>query len=331
MTKVTATYNRESKNFLGRPWSPLEIYVFFQLMTILHIVPILLADYPYNDDVGRGIFGIQGWARDGRPFADLLYIVLTFSTSMTNIFPLPLLIATVAMSFALRRLVTHYFSRAGFIECLVVLPLWCNPFFLQNLSYQYDGPSMVFGLVAVIYAVTIKGVHAGWCVAFSAILIAVALSFYQICLNVFIGLACVEIIHCISSGVSLRTILNTVQLCIAHLISGLFVYYLTAYQLIGGDRQGFVEPDSSGVNQILIRIISITDNIFLVFTAGNAWMFLSLAMVAISSFILVGYRVAIRQKGSVAKSITLVVYLCALLGLLLAVYGIDLFVRVSYP
>lgn len=49
----------------------------------------------------------------------------------------------------------------------MLLPLWYNPFFLQNLSYQYDGPIMVLSVVAVIYAITFRppphAMRNGWC------------------------------------------------------------------------------------------------------------------------------------------------------------------------
>jgi hypothetical protein len=108
----------------------------------------------------------MAWAEQGRLFAELFYNALTFSNAAPNIFPLPLLIATVAMASALTSLTFHYFRQPTVARCLVLLPLWYNPFFLQNLSYQYDGPIMVLSVVAVIYAITFRHPRAmcnGWC------------------------------------------------------------------------------------------------------------------------------------------------------------------------
>ena len=314
-------------HFLRRPWSAQEIYCFFQTATFLHVFPILFADYLYNDDQWRSMLGIKGWVEDGRPLVELLYSILTFSSSM-NIFPLPLLIATIAMSFGLRQLVTYYFSTPGFIECLVVLPLWFSPFYLQNLSYQYDGPSMTLGLVAVIYAITLRSASIAGRIAFSAILIALALSFYQVCLNVFIGLVCIDVYSCIISGTALE-VRKMLLLRVTQLVGGLFLYFLSSYQLINGSRQGFIEVDSSMVSELLKRIDIFNQHIFLLFNTSNFWFFALLTFAAALSFVLTGYRCVARQKGSGSKSVTLVLYLMTLFGAVLAVYGIGLLVR--YP
>jgi hypothetical protein len=317
-------------HFLNRSWSAGEIYCFFQLMTLLQILPILFADYPYIDDLSRAVLGLESWKEDGRPMTDLLYMVMTFSTSMTNVFPLPLLLSTVAMSFALKKLVEHYFPSPGFVECLVVLPLWFSPFFLQNLSYQYDAPGMTLGLVAAIYAITAKPVSVVWKVLASALLIAVALSFYQICLNVFLGLACIEIYRSIAAGKDHLEVAKVLSLRVVQLASGLIIYCATAYQFISRDRQGFIELSSAGFGEILKRIATITQHVFLLFNAANAWIFIVLTIVAILSLLLTGYRSLVRKQSRSAKLAIVMLYFLALAGVVSAVYGIDLFVRVSY-
>jgi hypothetical protein len=128
----------------------------FPARDLLYVLPLILADFPYIDDNWRSLSAGMAWAEQGRLFAELFYNALTFSNAAPNIFPLPLLIATVAMASALTSLTFHYFRQPTVARCLVLLPLWYNPFFLQNLSYQYDGPIMVLSLVAVIYAITFR-------------------------------------------------------------------------------------------------------------------------------------------------------------------------------
>ncbi len=131
------------------------------------VLPRILADFPYIDDNWRTLAAIgTAWAGQGRLFADWFYQALTFTGASPNIFP-ALLLATLAMSLALTGLTFHYFAEPTLACCLVPLPLWYNPFLLQNLSYQYHGPSMVLSMVAVIYAITVQGAQrgcsAGWC------------------------------------------------------------------------------------------------------------------------------------------------------------------------
>ncbi|RON09435.1 hypothetical protein BK659_10945 [Pseudomonas brassicacearum] len=318
------------EGILSRPWARGEVYVFFQVMTFLYVFPIVYADYMYIDDHWRAVLGLKGWTEDGRPLVELFYTVMTFSLSVTNVFPLPLLIATIAISLALTKLTEHYFSVVGLVGCLVVLPLWYSPFFLQNLSYQYDGPTMVLGIVAVIYAITYKNISGWWLIILPAVLIAVALSFYQVCLNVFVGLSCIDVYRCINSGASSRAIVRAGILRVAQLTGGLSIYCMTSYQLISGDRQGFISLNSAGMMEVIERISTVTENVFLLFNSGNSWLFLILAVMASISFLLTGYERVLRKEGMLEKSTVLVIFLLTMIVSILAVYGIDLFVSVSY-
>ena len=46
---------------------------FFYALTVLYgiyILPILLTDRPYQDDLTRSLRGVTGWTNDGRPFTE---------------------------------------------------------------------------------------------------------------------------------------------------------------------------------------------------------------------------------------------------------------------
>ncbi|MBP5090654.1 glucosyltransferase domain-containing protein, partial [Pseudomonas chlororaphis] len=161
-----------------------QVWLFFLFATLLYVLPLILADFPYIDDNWRSLSAGTAWTEQGRLFAELFYNALTFSGAAPNIFPLPLLIATVAMAAALTSLTFHYYPQPTAACCLVLLPLWYNPFFLQNLSYQYDGPAMALSLVAVIYAITYRNPYRvlQWLVP--ALLVALAIGLYQISINV---------------------------------------------------------------------------------------------------------------------------------------------------
>jgi len=174
--------------WLDRELGGRRVWLFFVFATFAYVLPLILADYSYIDDNWRSLAAGLGWAGEGRLFTQLFYNAMTFSGAAPNIFPLPLLIASLAMAWALTRLTFHYFAEPRLSHCLVVLALWYNPFFLQNLSYQYDGPAMVLSLVAVIFAITFRSASRvqQWIVP--ALLIALAIGLYQVSINVFFGL-----------------------------------------------------------------------------------------------------------------------------------------------
>ncbi len=143
-------------DFFSKELGRRQVWLFFLLATLVYVVPLILADYPYIDDNWRSLSAGMAWAEQGRLFTEFFYNLLTFSQAAPNIFPLPLLIATLAMAAALTSLTFHYYPQPTIACCLVTLPLWYNPFFLQNLSYQYDGPAMALSVVAVIHAITFR-------------------------------------------------------------------------------------------------------------------------------------------------------------------------------
>ncbi|KPW10430.1 putative GtrC [Pseudomonas syringae pv. aceris] len=107
--------------------------------SLLYIVPLLMADQTYADDYWRSQLAQGRWTEQGRPGVSLLYMALGFSSGAINLFPLPLLLTTGLLAVSLTRLAHHYFNCPTALNCLIVLPVLYNPFFLQNLSYQYDG------------------------------------------------------------------------------------------------------------------------------------------------------------------------------------------------
>lgn len=113
------------RDFLVRELGRRQVVLFFLLATMLYILPLILADFPYIDDNWRTLAAGNAWAGQGRLFMDWLYQVLTFTGAAPNIFPLPLLLATVAMSFALTRLTFHYFPEPTLACCLVPLRFGC--------------------------------------------------------------------------------------------------------------------------------------------------------------------------------------------------------------
>lgn len=133
------------------------------------------------------------------------------------------------MSLALTRLTFHYFAEPTLACCLVPLPLWYNPFLLQNLSYQYDGPIMALSMVAAIYAITFEGSSRvqRWLVP--AALLALAIGLYQISFNVFLGLCCVELIRAVQRRTQGPEILRMLGWKLAQAGLGILIYSVTAY------------------------------------------------------------------------------------------------------
>lgn len=283
-----------------------EVQVFCLLAIGLHLLPLLLADYTYMDDVWRTQVASDSWTGEGRVLTGWLYAVLSFGPGAPNLFPLPLLLAAVASALALARLVQHYFVAPDASAVLVVLPLWYNPFFLQNLSYQFDGPTMALSLAASVLAITFDPERRRYLI-YGAVWVAIAASFYQVSLNLFAGLCCVEVLRQVVQGADFRQVLMHALGRLGQLLGGCLLYYLSAFQLMTSLRQSLLAVDGQWLGMVLQRLQLIAEHLGLLFTPGTAWFMFGLLALALLGVILAAARV-LRGEGRVL----------ARLGLLLA-------------
>jgi hypothetical protein len=310
-------------NLFDRVLSPAQARWFFLLALLAFVLPFILADYRYVDDNWRAQLDVQStWRHEGRLLVELFYRALTFSGLSIDVFPLPLLLACAVMAWALAALLRHYYDQPRLGHCLVVLPLWYSPLYLGNLTYQYDGPTMTLSLAAAIYAVIYR--HRSWPLALllPGCLLAVALALYQVTVNVFIGLCCVELIRAARERLSSGRMLALVGRQLGQLLIGLLLYYLSAYQLMLGDRKGMLVPDASGLGELGLRLGAIVHSIGLFVTAGNGWMWAALASLATLGYAWIGLRL-LRARGLAALG-SLLLYLAAVPVLALSVGGMIL-------
>ncbi|WP_166365451.1 glucosyltransferase domain-containing protein [Pseudomonas akapageensis] len=317
-----------SNSLFERALSPRETLVFFAVAAFLFVYPLFLADNFYIDDSWRSQLAGTHWKEEGRLFVECFYGVLTFTAAAPNIFPLPLIIATLAMALALRRLAQHYFKTPNFSACLVVLPLWYSPYFLQNLSYQYDGPTMTLSLVAVIYAITFNSRHAVLNVLLPGALIALALGFYQLSLNVFIGLCCIEVVRQVAGGAPFKVVRWTVGHKAMQLLAGLVIYYLTAYPFMAEMRQGLLGLNPQIVGDLAARQTLVMERLGLLFNDGNRWFYMALAVGAGIAWLWAGMRAAASGQGLAQKVGLILLYGLSLPLLLLCVSGAALLFKV---
>ncbi|MDF0732839.1 glucosyltransferase domain-containing protein [Pseudomonas entomophila] len=278
------------------------------LAVAVHLLPLLLADYFYMDDSWRAQLAGNAWAGEGRVLNDWFYAALGFSASAPNLFPLPLLLAAIASALALARLARHYFAVPSVGALLVVLPLWFNPYFLQNLSYQYDGPTMALALAACVLAITLEPRHAR-ALAGGALLVAVAMAFYQVSLNVFAGLCCVEVLRQVLAGNGFRQVGWQALGRLGQLLGGCLLYFLSAYQLMTPLRQGLLPFDAHWPATVGQRLGLIAERVGLLLTPATGTLAAVLLALALAALALAAWRVA---RGPAS--------LPARLGLLLALW-----------
>lgn len=254
----------------NRSLSLREVLTFFTALSLIYIYPIMHADYAYIDDSWRSLLGAKdAWRNQGRVLIEWLYQLLTFGSSTTNIFPLPLLLSVLVLAMAMSRLTHWYFPAPSVSSCLVVIPVLCNPFFLGNLSYQYDGPAMVLAVVTVIYAITCRVERASLRHCAAALLIAVMFGLYQLTVALFIGLCVVELHRGVTAGKTVREVLSLLVQRVGQLFGGAAVYFLTAYQMAVDTRGDLYPFNEHWLSEVLRKFSFAMDKISLLVTPGN--------------------------------------------------------------
>ncbi|MFT0868518.1 glucosyltransferase domain-containing protein [Pseudomonas sp. CAM1A] len=273
-----------------------QVWLLCSAAMMLHILPLLMADHPFLDDFSRQHLASSGWVALGRPLTSLLYSGLGFASGAVNIYPLPLLMAVVISGYALAHLIRYWFTTPTFSSLFVVLPLWLQPFFLQNLSYQYDGAAMALSMAASVGAIAL-GVQRwrAWCGG--TLLVLVAAGFYQVSINLFAGLCCIEVVRRIIDGSGVRQIWQLMWLRFSQLVVGCLLYYATcAWMIEGFYTSGLLPFDERWLGQVLQRLGTVTETVGLLMTP--ALQGLAIALVGVATWQLVIVLRRVQQRAS---------------------------------
>jgi len=168
--------------------------VLFAVYFLLILLPILLADRPWNDDLARAASGSFGWNNNGRHLANYLMKVLALGGSrLFDLSPLPQLIAIGLLSLAGVLIAQRFAISSLLAAVLIALPLGAQPFFLENLAFQFDAGIMALAMLMALWPILRprQGV-AGFLLGGLALLACLLL--YQPAINVFLEIALLEFV-----------------------------------------------------------------------------------------------------------------------------------------
>lgn len=313
-----------SDSLFLRPLIKREILWFFLLAVFCFVFPLISVQYLFLDDIDRTLEAQGAWVREGRFLIQLLYSFVAFNEHVPNIFPLSLMIAVVVLAFALRRWVLWCFEKPGLSQCLVVLPLVYTPFFLQNLSYQFDGPVMMAGLAVIIYSVVSERSTVYKTAWLSVALLVIALAIYQVLINVYVVLCCFEIIKGVEDKKTTPNIVSRLALRSGCLVAALVVYYLIARGFMSSERQALLALDSQSGVEILARLTKIFADISGYFPAAIKWMMLGLLILGLLGYLRSGREILRSGEPLRMKLIVSLIYLACLPVMVLFMSGVML-------
>ena len=130
----------------------LKAVMILSCIYLLGISAILRANFYYIDDMGRALFGYKQFDFFGRYIPQFFTTVLHADSYLTDISPLPQLLAVVILAMAAVTVLYLVTGRRDFtvIEYISTIPLCLSPYFLECLSYKYDAPYMALSILASV-------------------------------------------------------------------------------------------------------------------------------------------------------------------------------------
>ena len=118
---------------------------------LLGIISIIRANFLYEDDIGRSIDGNRSWYSMSRYVSEFLSIFIHADLRLTDISPLPQILAILILAICSVLLVYILNDRKiTTVALLASVPVGLSPYMLQCLSYKFDAPYMALSVLASI-------------------------------------------------------------------------------------------------------------------------------------------------------------------------------------
>lgn len=237
------------------------------LCAFMYILPLMVANTPFVDDIYRSQSGVIGWKGLGRPLAELVMLLLNFNLThyfIVDLSPLPLLLSALVLSLSAFRLINYFGIKWEAASVLPFAFVIFNPFFIHNLAYKFDCLPMALGVAASVFAFTFD-IRRDWrnlCILGGLIFSSLAL--YQPSANVYLALVCLSVMLGVMALSSLRQIFLQAAGKVAIFVAvyvGYFICFSIASRFAknagGSSRSELVSFDLSGLNSIYHNVLEL--------------------------------------------------------------------------
>lgn len=273
---IKITYNLMDLNMMKFLYKDLQLnplktnraLIFFSLLIffcISYVLPIILADRLYIDDILRSQTGMTRWWVNARPLADYVMELMNFNgDNIVDVSPLNLLISVLVFSyFAFLYFDRNMGSFSPVTSAIMMFFVIANPFMLENLSYKFDILPMMISISILFLPFTFTE-NRYFSILLSIACIVSSLCLYQASLGFFVCLSIIEFTKNSCNNVNVKTytswfsvLKRVIELSIAYLI-----YSNIAKNYIFGDYN-LKHSQSIDINSDGIRILLHNAGIYL--------------------------------------------------------------------
>lgn len=229
----------------------------FCLLLLVYVVgasAILRTNFYYQDDVSRAVYGYKQWDYFGRFLSTALATFVHSGDFLTDIAPLPQLLALGIMALSGIILLSVFCNRTRFSlwELIAVVPLALNPYFLECLSFRFDAVYMAVSVLAGIAPLLYRK-RGGWQYVFAAMLGTLAIcTSYQSATGIFPVLVILLAVGLWNQGGSFR---DSVGFCLRSAAGyGLGLVYFKLVLMRPADA-GYVSNAMPSLNRLLPTMV----------------------------------------------------------------------------
>lgn len=231
--------------------SDLKLLTLLGFIFSLFVLPIILANEYYRDDLTRILTGAYGWSSLGRPVANY---VLQFGSGSTfsaviDTAPFTQIICIVLLTMSAFYLHKHLLERFEINTPFIAVLPFLSPFLLTNISYRLDSMGMISGILLLTMAL-LSPKHSKWLNLYSVGLLFLSLGAYQPITNLFIALVGIELLFLFHRNNNITHVFVHLVNRMAEYIVAYSVYYFTIGLIATTKRKGMIPFD----NQFPIQI-----------------------------------------------------------------------------
>ena len=245
-----------------------KAFVFLTLFSLVYILPIILANFYYIDDLGRSLRGYTGWNGNGRPIASLLAIIFSARKPLLDVSPWIQISSVLVFNYSLVLFLKKYITKATAFQIFCVAGFsYLNLFLLENLSYKYDSFGMIFSIGVFLFTYALpESIDWRKQIMISVLSVIVSLSTYQAAIGAYISLIVIECLYFICQDKLWGHIIKRGLLRIVGLGVGGLIYKLVIARIYvsksgySAEHASLVNPFTlQGIQQIHTNIIAFSN------------------------------------------------------------------------
>ena len=291
--------------------------------SLLYVLPLIISNVYFNDDVARSIYGYYGWEFNGRPLTTLLMKVIGGgrATSIVDGSPSYLILGLIVLSYSFVLFARKHLSAFSTLsKTIIMLFALLSPFLLENLSFKYDVLSMLLALslIFLIYSFDHHMTRILQMIV-GALIVCAVFSLYQAVICAFIILAIFECIEGLLKNKKLKNIFAKVlerilTLGIGALLYEIIINFVIKLDAYSRDHSGLVSFNKQGFAQFINNAKdykTLVKSLFPYYT----YVFIAVGIVCLCAFVMVIYKKVIMNDITFSRKIINIigVILCVIL------------------